>query len=841
MTRQNFEQILFDDKMPVKAMVQRQGHFKLHWHQHPELLYVVKGTIRIHYNTQSIVLHQGQMMYIASSVIHGVDRMEDENLLIAIQFDTDFFLPLPNLKDMQFQIDLFLKAQNAQPDEFKELRSWIVDIVWAYNKRPKGYRYHIAAISYSILAELISRDYYVPKPPMTQDQEYMCQRVQNVLNYIQEHYSEPISLKDIADAEHISYYYLSHIFREVTGITFREHLCNVRLHKSLEMLRQSKASILNVAIQYGFSSSKSYSTAFREHYGVTPGEFRRAYQQTDGPAPAEYTLGNENHLMYASNNAYVDLSEIYALHNDRAANSDSRNESPEEQHPVEVDVSQRGETLNHCWSKIGTCGTAVDLQRSEVRRHVLMAKEKLGIEYLRFHGIFCDQMMIFNRRTDGSVVYNWIYVDQIFDFLLRSGIRPFLEMSFTPSDIATGGSELFWYRANVSQPQLPLWADMVRALICHCLTRYGMEEVSRWYVEVWNEPDYQGVFFDGSMEDYFRLYECTVKSVKQACPGIRVGGPAITSVAYHLTPWILGLVRHCHTNGIPLDFLSFHLYNDRPNGYQGRSDSFFIKMDGNADLNFNLETDMAIHYRQQLESEGLPVPDLMVTEWNLSAKQRFTIRDTAFMAPYVVQSALKASKQLKGFAFWVITDLIEEVKAPVEPFHGGLGMVNIHGIPKCSFHGLALLNRLGDTLLGEGEGWIVTRRGEVIQILTWNMVKPDRLAQHNANFSQGFFNRIYDFFEEKPTWRFCITLHGMKGKYLVRSEEINRQKGCAYDTWLQIGMPTNPDDGMVEYMKAASVPAISFFTMEASKGALKMYCNVPIHGVRLMEISPVYE
>lgn len=102
--------------------------------------------------------------------------------------------------------------------------------------------------------------------------------------------------------------------------------------------------------------------------------------------------------------------------------------------------------------------------------------------------------MVYSEKEDGTPIYNWSYVDKLYDFLLEQGVKPFVELSFMPSQLARSKETIFWWRGNISPPaDQTKWDALVREFVRHCLNRYGAKEVESWYFEVWNEPDLSGV------------------------------------------------------------------------------------------------------------------------------------------------------------------------------------------------------------------------------------------------------------------------------------------------------------------------------------------------------------
>lgn len=189
---QSFEHVLFDNALPVKIIVQRTNHFNLHWHQYPELLYVVKGSILLHIDSEDYILREGNFMYISDKEPHSVNRTDEDNMLISVQFDAEFFKLLPELKTCFFRRSAFMQSQTVDSALFPEMKNVIANMVYEYNKHPKGYRYMVASHVYFILAQLIRNDFFTEKPMHTKSEEYSYQRISHVLEYINAHYTDDL-------------------------------------------------------------------------------------------------------------------------------------------------------------------------------------------------------------------------------------------------------------------------------------------------------------------------------------------------------------------------------------------------------------------------------------------------------------------------------------------------------------------------------------------------------------------------------------------------------------------------------------------------------------------------
>lgn len=111
-------------------------------------------------------------------------------------------------------------------------------------------------------------------------------------------------------------------------------------------------------------------------------------------------------------------------------------------------------------------------------------------------------MHVYNE-IDGEVVYNFQYVDAVFDAMLGMGVKPFIEFGFCPSALATQSATTFWWKANGSPPKdIAKWADMISASVHHWVDRYSLAEVETWYFEVWNEVSWPLFSFRSPSQGY---------------------------------------------------------------------------------------------------------------------------------------------------------------------------------------------------------------------------------------------------------------------------------------------------------------------------------------------------
>ncbi|MDR0396215.1 MAG: AraC family transcriptional regulator [Oscillospiraceae bacterium] len=317
--QQNYRQVQFEPNIPVNVIVRRMNYFCAHWHNQAELLYIVSGSALIHVDGEDCPLREGEMMFVCGSEIHSIARSRDKCLLIILQFDAEFFRSLFGAEPCRFNRGAFARDQSsaAQAGFFSpgSLGLLLSAIVWEYSKRQPGFTFFISSLALRLLGQLIRGGYLTLEPPLTAPRYESIRRMNVILDYIGDHYRENITLQSIAREVHVSYYYLSRSFKEVTGMSFREHLSQVRVQKSLPALQSTKDSIHNIALASGFPTARSYAGAFQSRYGLTPAEYRRAKQRPSGidEPPPSVTFSPDGSPSYAPANNADDLERVFAM------------------------------------------------------------------------------------------------------------------------------------------------------------------------------------------------------------------------------------------------------------------------------------------------------------------------------------------------------------------------------------------------------------------------------------------------------------------------------------------------------------------------------------------------
>jgi xylan 1,4-beta-xylosidase len=458
----------------------------------------------------------------------------------------------------------------------------------------------------------------------------------------------------------------------------------------------------------------------------------------------------------------------------------------------------------HFWEKMFGSGRAILTLRDSYRRDLREVKKVTDFQYVRFHAIFHDEVGVYDEDKQGNPIYNFSYVDQIFDGLLRNGVRPFVEISFMPGKLAARPDvHPFWYKQIVAPPKdYARWDDLIRHFAQHLVDRYGIDEVSQWYFEVWNEPNID--FWTGKPKQatYFELYDHTAKALKSVSPRLRVGGPATAAA-----DWVDAFIAHAINQNIPTDFISSHGYADDTveNLFHRREE---IPMDQRV-----CRAIRKVH--NQIAASARPHLPLMWTEWNVPSFGSLQARDTVYVGAALADDLRQCDGFVNMMSFWTFDDVFEEDGVVKEPFYGGFGLIAAGGIKKPSYNAFALLHRLGNKRIANpATDVLVSRRDDGrLVILAWNLVDPDQRGQPKSMR-----------FEFK----------GVKADGEVHVSRLDAQHGNSLAAYLAMGKPRYPSPAQIEQLNvSAELPQPE--TVFLRRGFLDV--EVPVNGIVLLEFE----
>lgn len=512
-----------------------------------------------------------------------------------------------------------------------------------------------------------------------------------------------------------------------------------------------------------------------------------------------------------------------------------------------------GEKIAPFWNLCVGAGRAAEGLRADWQAQLRDLVATHGFRYIRFHGLFHEDMFVYRENAEGKVEPYFQYVDSLFDALLDMGIRPFVEFSRMPKAIAAHKKTAFWWGANGSPPtDFDKWEELVRATTAHWVDRYGIDEVRTWYFECWNEPNLKP-FFTGTRSQYLELYKRTAVAVKSVDAALRVGGPAtsnyvpdarfageVEDTSQHAEAlnaqdlsdldwqpvWLQEFFHYCRDESLPVDFVSVHPY---PTDWALDEHGQGARLTRDKDAT---PRDLG-HLKTIVENGPFPDAEMHLTEWSSSSSSRDYTHDYLQAATFVVRANLQSIGCVDSLSYWAFSDIFEEEGGGQEPFHGGFGMITQHGIPKPTYHAYRFLSALGDHLLSRTEHGVLTRHGQSARIAGLFYNYPDEVTQSvpasfetravaEAVLAQGSARTIAIFIKDLPA------------DTTYQLEIVDKDHGNAMAQYQQLGCPLNLRRDHVEGLRAAAQNTRRIKFSSNADGELDLTFELPPWAIALL-------
>ena len=494
-----------------------------------------------------------------------------------------------------------------------------------------------------------------------------------------------------------------------------------------------------------------------------------------------------------------------------------------------VDAHAPTTPFPHFWEKTFGSGRAILALRESYRDDLRTVKQATGFESIRFHGILNDEVGLYDpgrqirnpglaaQAANDASVYNFTYIDQIYDGLLANGVKPFVELSFMPEKMAADPSltQAFFYHPHVSPPKdYTAWDKMISALGAHLVARYGLEQVATWKFEVWNEPNLD--FWGGNprQSTYFELYDHTARALKAVSPRLQVGGPATAQAA-----WVTPFLAHAKAANVPVDFVSTHVYaNDRA------QDVFRTEE--------NIPRDQMVFrsvekVHGEIAQSPFPHLPLIFSEYNASYANEPDVTDTDYIGPWLANTIRQCDGLTDSMDYWAFSDVFEEQGIARTPFYGGFGLVAVDHIAKPALNDFRILHKLGDQRLHlDSDSALATESADhTLALALWDYAPPTGTGPTYTAPSGA----------AGPAKSFSVEFKGVPANAAIELWRVDDDHGNVLKTFDAMGRPPGdltPD--RVAKLRAAGELAPPE-RLHLDHGTLQVM--VPAHGLALVLVA----
>ncbi len=777
-----------------------------HWHPEIDVLFTAQGRAAVHLQGRTVQMEEEDIFLINSSLPHSV-KCEEKTVLCCAKYPWRMVADLLGTGAVAFRCS----SAEDKSRPYHDIRSIFRALAYYYLKDRR--RTGCLLDSYLLkLLDCLIEHYLVEISPGTDVRMGDEARLQQIFQYVNQHFRESVRLTDLASEMFISPSTLSRFFKKEMGMGFVDYVNEVRIHAAAMELEGSEENVTKVAVNCGFSNLSVFNRAFRERQGVSPTEYRRLRR--------EARESEQRHLDSIRGGSY--RTDSAALPADAASAGRWR------EIPVEADASG-GTRYARVWEQAVNIGPVHLLLQAGMQNHVLKLAEELGYTYVRLWDVLSKNLMIADGEHMGG--YNYSQLDSALDFLVNHHLRPYFDFGRRPNTI-TRDEKGFVIQEETYIPFRSgrAWEHLVRDFLRHISGRYGRDEVSRWIFEIsyiFTANNSDAIYQDAEPFEFLNAFSFFYGAVKAEFPSARVGGPGA------IPGWMEerqgAFLAGCRERGCVPDFWSVVLY---PYQSEEKRDSPIPRRSDDP----RCEEEQLRRTREFLREMGCG-SRLYVSEWNITVSDRNYLNDSACRAAYFAQKLPVLWDLADLIAVSVGSDLLGSHLDTYRVASGGMGILTTTGIRKPAFLALQLLGRLGPWLAGRGENYAVTRAQDgSIYILCSNLKQfnSSYYMRSEASFEPG---RLDELFEDLEPIELTFSLKNMPRDAVcaVKARSITENGGILGE-WkkLQFEDDLTPHD--IQYLRETAHTHLSMSTHQAQGGTLRFTRTVEANEVVLLHV-----
>ena len=787
----------------VKIQIIENPTIDMQFHPELEIAYVLDGEIELTLKDREYHLDRGQMVLIDSGLPFTASGID--SIISLFQISPHVLADV--MKDPLYSFVCNSAADSSRP--YSVLREILDRLI--YNDLEN--RHETSCMTYSLEYELfdclIEEFQGFRLKEQTDAFKKSDERLQMMLNYVNTHYQNQVSLDDLAQSMYLSKSSLSRFFRKETGLYFSEYITDVRLHYALNDLIYTDESITRIAVNNGFSNPSVFSRSFQEKYRISPSAYRK---QTEKLKKTEVTKSVKEKIQHQ-------------LHYIAEKKTDERKILKNE---IFCDVDKTGLSENF-WSGINI-GSAFRLTLANMQNHTLYLCEKLQFKQVRIWNIFSKKM---NIREDHR--FNFDTVDTVLDFLVENKLTPVLDFGFRPEgSVKTGDQMVFFEEDNLQFNTIGEWRKITRELVRHLIKRYDLSEVSTWTFEYSLGTTYS--YYDTEngrftlLEKYTNWYEI----VRSQLPEVRIMGPSISIMEN--SDVFEEFLSGCRKNHCLPDMISIMLFPYQSVEVDNGS-KYALRI---SDLSY-LDRQIS-RVRQLMERHGAKNMKLCITEWNPTVSARNYLNDSCFRAAYFLKIITMLRGKVDFAFFWMGTDWISSYYDSAQIIRGGVGLITKDKIRKPAFYAVDFLNRLGSQFIQSGENYVITSNGKSSYYIACFNFKWYASNYYMKDEDDLDIENLGSIFENEDSMRLFFRLNHIETdtKFIVKKRMINEEYGSILREWMRFNCEEELEGSDVTYLRDICIPHLSMKKIVSTGDTLAFDTVLEPQEIALIHIYPEY-
>ncbi len=788
----------------MKFDFEESRHITEHFHQNIEVLYIFEGNVKVTVSKNTYLMQKDDVILIEPNKKHSFDA--SEQILVGIlHISYREFIKYFNLNQYYFRCNSAIDKNKG----YQEIRKTLSHIFRLYFDKSQE-RVYLNSLYFALLHTLIANFAFKSEDlgyadPKSQEEK----RINEMIQYMNNNYQYQFSLNELAEYLNLSTTYLSKYIKKNLGQNFVNYMNQIRLEYAIEEMRHSEKSLTRIALDNGFPNTTAFSAAFRNKYNENPSVWQKKYHESN--ENTKELEGKRDREKGEYIRAFLEQTKPEKLLKEGLS--------------IDTLCVNTQKTFNYKknWCRLINIGSVTNILRSDLQEHLVILQETLNIEYVRFWDLFTKEMFIDIKEFKGK--YNFARIDKALDFLINHKMHPFIELGYKPIILLKTVDKEITEEREIGFHNLPEYNNILYTFMTHCVNRYGLEEVEKWYFEQWGDPR---IVSGDSFGKYFEIFETAYHALKAVSPQIHVGGAGFGRLYSTLDfKEIISLWKRRMCNP---DFISLYSYP-----YLARSNN--ISGNNNRIQDPNFMNNQVLMMREVMEEVSLHTSELIVTEWSSSVSDWNSLNDSVYKAAFILKSIIDNIGCLDMMGYWQASDIIVEHFDSGTILRGGNGLLSVDGIKKPAFHAIRFANGLEKILLGKDSHSMITANGSGnYYIVCHNYINPN-FRYYLKREDEVEVRKQFLLFDEAESIQLSYQINNVNnGKYLMKIHSMSSDHGSVQDEWAEMGYSENLNQSDVEYLRNISTPKISIVECSVKNHVLNIEVTLKPHEIKSIHL-----
>lgn len=765
----NVDLIKESKKRPIKIIASEFDYIPIHMHSRTEILIVLKGQTDLTIGNNSYSLNEKDIVIINPKEIHQL-KSNSKCIILSTYFDCQAYLD-EKIDDIIFELNSVEYPSNPK---YEVIRYFIYSIIRLNSQNNVNASVNTKSICYSLVAQLMNNFKTDISSTKISDKEY--DTITKITNYINDHYSESLSLSQIASTFNYTESHVSKIFKKSLNKTFIEYYDTLRINYSIDDLTLTNTSIEQIALEHGFENSRSYVRAFKNVYNCYPSEYRKKNKEL------EYTSNNDKSRLFKE---VLDIIMAKYLRYIKRNNIEETVRATKE--IISIEGLNEYEKIPNPTTQIVMLGNINFLYNSNIIEKLKDIQNKIKFKYIELTSIFSETARLY-KKTDTGYMLNKPMIDNIAKIIYDLKLSPYFVFDYT---IFSKSLDLITLFLN-----------------------YFIKNTSYEFDDIAVSINYEANIEYSEEEKYTYTYKiCSYfKKLKEKLTKIKFISPSSISLS---------------------DYNIFTSINKTQNIFDYISINYILSNNNGIAKNPNEVKDF-IDKLDKIYSTKLN--NIIIKNINFTSTNNL-LNDTLFESSYQCKAILDIYPNISGVLMNHMFDVTIENFFDNNPYLGYNGYYTFNYIKKASYHALYFLSLLEDNILKRGKNYIVSYKENRIIILLNNYVHYSELFAENEYFELTDKDR-YKCFSKYTDINFIFEIKNLSFTHArIKTTYLNKKSGSSYDIYKEISPDEPLTNDELNTMKGLCDPRFKIETQKITKGILKINSTINPLETKILEIT----